>query len=181
MPQPFSKQRSSHWEQSHRKCRQDPRQCCPSSAPCLLLCCMSSTHLLMVFFQVSRGPRLVLCYRCACKTLKHSSQKHPRDCSGPFSFSFHLLPSSIQPFTSTYFSSGNTQNMEENSTQSPPPGTMTKDPSHRAILLRQRSSKMLIVESIYGIIDTHQGIRQRNRTNLLTAKQSLNLLLITVI
>ena len=66
-------------------------------------------------------------------------------------------------------------------TQSPPPGTMTKDPSHKAILLRQRSSKLLIVESIYGIIDTHQGIRQRNRTNLLTAKQSLNLLLITVI
>ena len=65
--------------------------------------------------------------------------------------------------------------------QSPPPGTMTKDPSHKAILLRQRSSKLLIVESIYGIIDTHQGIRQRNRTNLLTAKQSLNLLLITVI
>ena len=30
-------------------------------------------------------------------------------------------------------------------TQSPTPGTMTKDPSHRAILLRQRSSKMLIV------------------------------------
>ena len=60
-------------------------------------------------------------------------------------------------------------------------GTMTKDPSHRAILLRQRSSKLLIVDSIYGIIDTHQGIRQRNRTNLLTAKQSLNLLLITVI
>ena len=60
-------------------------------------------------------------------------------------------------------------------------GTMTKDPFHRAILLRQRSSKLLIVESFYGIIDTYQGIRQRNRTNLLTAKQSLNLLLITVI
>ena len=76
-------------------------------------CVVSPTHLLMDFFQVSRGPCLALCCRCACKTLKHSSQKHPRDCNGLFSSSFHLPPSSIQPSTSTYFSSGNTQNLEE--------------------------------------------------------------------
>ena len=79
-------------------------------------------------------------------------------------------------------------------------GTMTEDPFHKATLLKRRlgvredkseyfdlrcsrklTKSKYFWHSIQPIYIFVQGIRQRNRTNLLTAKQSLNLLLITTI
>ena len=77
---------------------------------------------------------------------------------------------------------------------------MTEDPFHKATLLKRRlgvredkseyfdprfsrklTKSKYFWHSIQPIYIFVQGIRQRNRTNLLTAKQSLNLLLITTI